>query len=109
MKTGYIYIIECVDKSYYTGVTSNPEGRFWEHEKGIGSQYTAKRRPLKLKWVSEEVDIMTAISFEKQVKGWRREKKEALIDNRQDILPLLAKLKKREINKMSPSSSSGRH
>ncbi|MDP6629348.1 MAG: GIY-YIG nuclease family protein [Candidatus Marinimicrobia bacterium] len=107
MITGFVYIIKCKDGSYYTGVSNDPEARFWQHENGIGSEYTSRRRPLELVWVSDEVDIMTAIEFEKRVKGWRREKKEALINHREDLLPILAKLKKGEIDKIDPSSSSG--
>jgi len=90
MKTGHVYIIKCSDDSYYTGVTNDPVRRFTEHQKGIGSTYTKFRRPLKLAWVSEEMDIMTAIENEKKVKGWRREKKEALINGEWEKLPELS-------------------
>jgi putative endonuclease len=90
MKTGYVYIIKCADNSYYTGVTNDPERRLAEHQQGIGSQYTKTRRPLELVWVSEEMHILTAIENEKKVKGWRREKKEALINGYWDKLPELS-------------------
>jgi putative endonuclease len=90
MKTGFVYILECADGSYYTGVSSNPEGRLWEHQNGMVKGYTHSRRPVKLVWYSDEMDIMTAIENEKRIKGWRREKKEALIQNEWERLPELS-------------------
>jgi putative endonuclease len=80
MKTYFVYIIECSDKSYYTGFTNNIERRFTEHEKGINKDcYTYNKRPLKLVWFETFNDVLDAISTEKQIKGWSRRKKEALI------------------------------
>jgi len=80
IKTGHIYIIGCYDGSYYTGVTNDPERRFADHQQGLGSKYVKSRRPIKLLWVSEEMDKISAIENEKKVKKWRREKKEAIIN-----------------------------
>ena len=91
IKTGYVYIIKCCDKSYYTDVSNDPDRRFVEHQKGIGSKYTKSRRPLELVWVSEEMDIMSAIENEKKIKGWRRKKKEAIINGQWNRLPVLSK------------------
>ena len=90
MKTGFVYILKCSDNSYYVGVTNNPERRFVEHQQGISMSYTKSRRPLKLVWISEEMDIITAIESEKRIKGWRREKKEALIEGKFEKLPDLS-------------------
>ncbi len=90
MKIGYVYIIKCADNSYYTGVTNDLARRFAEHQQGIGSKYTKSRHPLELVWVSEEMDIISAIENEKKVKGWRREKKEALINDEWGKLPELS-------------------
>ena len=80
MKTYYVYILKCSDGSYYTGVTNDVERRFYEHQQGlIKGCYTHNKRPLKLMYVEEFTDIMEAISREKQIKGWTRKKKEALI------------------------------
>ena len=80
MKPYYVYILLCSDKSYYTGVTSDLGGRLYDHQTGSDPKaYTFKRRPLTLVFNEMFYDINQAIAFEKQVKGWRREKKEAII------------------------------
>jgi putative endonuclease len=80
MKYMYVYILECSDGSYYTGVTNNPERRLIEHEEGINSDsYTHSRRPLKLVYSEYFSDPIQAIEWEKKIKKWSRKKKEALI------------------------------
>ena len=75
----FVYIVECSDKSYYTGVTNNLERRLWEHNNDENVLcYTYKRRPVVLKYFQRFQDINQAIAWEKQVKGWSRKKKEAL-------------------------------
>jgi len=91
MKTGFVYILQCSDGSYYTGVTSNPARRLEEHQKGVVKGYTHSRRPVKLVWCSEEMDMVSAIENEKRIKGWRREKKEALIRGDFEALVSLSK------------------
>lgn len=44
----YVYILECADKSYYTGSTKDINKRIWEHQNGLGANYTKKRLPVKL-------------------------------------------------------------
>jgi putative endonuclease len=92
----YVYILRCSDESYYTGITNDLERRLAEHQAGVHEYaYTRSRRPVTLVF-SETFDHPTkAIIFEKQVKGWRREKKEALINGRYDLLPELANTRKR--------------
>jgi putative endonuclease len=95
MKQYFVYILLCADGSYYTGVTNNIDRRFYEHQSGeYPKAYTFKRRPVKLVFCENFADINQAIAFEKQVKGWRREKKEAIINDRWDMLPVLAKTAK---------------
>jgi putative endonuclease len=66
---------------YYTGVTNNVERRLWEHENGIDKKcFTYRRRPLVLKYCDFFTNINQAISWEKQIKGWNRKKKEALFN-----------------------------
>jgi putative endonuclease len=92
MQQSYIYILKCSDSSYYTGVTSNLEQRFFQHESGFYPDcYTFKRRPLELVFYTEFTDINFAIEKEKQIKKWSRLKKEALINGDYDNLPNLAK------------------
>jgi predicted GIY-YIG superfamily endonuclease len=74
----WVYILRCADDSYYTGVSSNIEQRLDQHYHGeVG--YTATRKPLEYLWSAEFANIDDAIAFEKQVKGWSRAKKEALM------------------------------
>ncbi|MFA7420052.1 MAG: GIY-YIG nuclease family protein [Melioribacteraceae bacterium] len=93
MKRMWVYILQCSDGSYYTGVTNNLEIRLLEHEQGLHEGYTATRLPIKLVYQCEFSDPLTAIEREKQIKGWTREKKEALIKGEFDLLIELSKKK----------------
>ena len=94
MKQSYVYILKCSDKTYYTGVTSNLEDRIFKHNAGFYSTcYTFKRRPLELVFFCEFTDINLAIEKEKQIKGWSKLKKEALINGDYVELVNLAKKK----------------
>ncbi len=105
MKTGHVYILQCNDGSFYTGVTNHVIKRVCEHNAGTHKGYTKSRRPVKLMWDSGELPIIEAIALEKQIKGWRREKKLALIQGRFRDLESLAKA---YTNKNDhPSTSSG--
>ncbi|MBE9114135.1 GIY-YIG nuclease family protein [Nodosilinea sp. LEGE 07298] len=75
----YTYILECADGSYYTGSTWNLEKRLWEHQNRLGANYTAKRLPVKLVYAEECDRIDQAFYREKQIQGWSRKKKQALI------------------------------
>src|SRR3954469_20798649 len=87
---GYMYILKCADGSYYTGSTRDLEKRLLQHQNGEGANHTKKRLPVELVYYEEFQRIDEAFYREKQVQGWRREKKEALIKEHQDLLPLLA-------------------
>ena len=92
MKTMYVYILECSDKSYYIGVSNNAEKRFLEHSTGINRNcYTYTRRPLKFVFSQIFSDPDSAIAFEKKIKGWTRAKKKALIEDKWESLPELSK------------------
>lgn len=91
MKRGWTYILECSDGRYYVGSTDNLNRRLAEHQAGIGSQYTSKRLPVKLKFSVEFERIDEAFYYEHKIKKWSRAKKEALIEGRFDDLPKLAK------------------
>lgn len=78
----YLYILECSDGSYYTGSTKYLDKRIEEHQDGKGANHTKKRLPVKLVYVEEYQRIDTAFYREKQIQGWKREKKEALIEGR---------------------------
>ena len=87
----WMYILECCDGSYYVGSTKDLGKRLSEHENGTGSNYTCKRLPVKLVYCEEYERIDDAFYREKQVQGWRRTKREALINGEPGLLPSLAK------------------
>jgi len=100
MKTYYVYILLCSDNSYYTGVTNDVERRVVEHNNSEDkSAYTYRKRPVKLVWFEYYNDIHQAIEKEKQIKGWNRKKKEALIKSNFDLLVELSNLKNNSKNK----------
>ncbi len=76
---GWMYILECSDGSYYTGSTNNIELRLAQHQAGEGANHTKKRLPVTLIYLEEYQRIDEAYYREKQVQGWSRKKKEALI------------------------------
>ena len=88
---GYMYILECADGSYYTGSTNNLELRLMQHQNGEGANHTKKRLPVKLIYYEEFQRIDEAFYREKQVQGWSRRKKEALIKGEYKKLPFLSK------------------
>jgi len=77
---GYLYILECADGSYYTGSTINLEKRIQQHQQGEGANHTKKNLPVKLLYYEEFQRIDQAFHREKQIQGWSRKKKEALIN-----------------------------
>ena len=87
----YVYILKCSDNSYYVGSTNNLTRRINEHECGEGANYTKTRLPVKLVYYEECQSLETAYERERQLHGWSRKKKEALINNMHDKLPELSK------------------
>jgi len=106
---GYMYILECDDGSYYTGSTNNLELRLQQHQSGTGANHTKKRLPVKLVYYEEFARIDEAFYREKQVQGWNRKKKEALINSKPELLPELAiayrDLKKENISTVASRTS----
>ena len=87
---GYMYILECADGSYYTGSTIDLQRRLAQHQAGEGANHTKKRLPVKLVYYEEYARIDEAFYREKQIQGWSRKKKEALINGKPELLPKLA-------------------
>lgn len=75
----WVYILHCADGSYYTGHTDNIEKRMAQHQSGESVGYTATRRPVELVWSQECYTREEALSAERQLKGWSRKKKEAMM------------------------------
>ena len=76
----YVYMLECADGSYYVGHTDGLEKRIAAHEQGTIPGYTARRRPFSVVFVQDFETRTDAYERERQVKGWSRAKKKALID-----------------------------
>ena len=88
----WLYILLCADGSYYVGTARGDlERRFAEHQSGAFDGYTARRRPVTLAYSQHFQRITDAIEAERQVKGWRREKKEALIKGDFHLLSALSR------------------
>jgi tRNA threonylcarbamoyladenosine biosynthesis protein TsaE len=86
----YIYILECADGSYYTGSTWDLDRRLWQHQNGDGANYTAKHLPVKLVYCEYADRIEDVCRREKQIQGWGRKKKQALIQGDMNRLHVLA-------------------
>ncbi|MBN1128504.1 MAG: GIY-YIG nuclease family protein [Chitinispirillaceae bacterium] len=75
----YVYILECSDRSYYTGHTDDLNKRLQEHQAGIHNGYTQLRRPAKLVFQQRFSNRDDAFAAERKIKGWSRKKKEAMM------------------------------
>ena len=86
-----VYMLRCSDGSYYIGSTRvSLEDRINQRNAGSFGGYTAKRRPVTLVWHEFFDRITDAIAAERQLKGWSRAKKEALIRGDFDLIRKLA-------------------
>lgn len=88
---GFMYILRCANGAYYTGSTTNLDLRLRQHQAGEGANFTKKHLPVVLVYFEEFHRIDEAFYREKQVQGWNRKKKEALINLQLDLLPELSK------------------
>ncbi|MDZ7589060.1 MAG: TrmH family RNA methyltransferase [Parasphingorhabdus sp.] len=75
----HVYILRCNDGSYYTGHTDNLETRIGQHQSGHFPGYTHGRRPVELLWNEVFSSRIAALEAEKRIKGWSRDKKDALL------------------------------
>lgn len=76
----FVYIIECKDETYYTGLTWRVDLRYDQHVSGLGGQYTARHGVKALVYFEEHSDLEKARKREKQIKDWNKEKKRKLIN-----------------------------
>lgn len=87
-----VYTLRCADGAYYVGIAREDLlRRVHEHRTGAYAGYTSRRRPVELVWAAEFPRFDEAIAFERQVKGWSRAKKEALIRGDFEDLSRLAR------------------
>ena len=88
----HVYMVRCSDGAYYVGsARKGPDQRLAEHNSGRYGGYTSTRLPVMLVWTEHFPDITDAIAVERQLKGWSRAKKEALIRGDCEAIRRLAK------------------
>ena len=98
----FLYILRCADGKYYVGTTRKSlEERLAEHNSGVHEGFTVARRPVTLVFAQHFDTITDAVAAERQVKGWSRAKKEAMINCEWDRLPELARRRSRHSQQSS--------
>jgi putative endonuclease len=103
----WVYILRCADGSYYIGSARGTlEHRIAEHEAGIYGGYTASRRPVRLVFTQEFDRITDAAAAERQIKGWSRAKKEALIAGDMERLKALSRRRRPHPSRRGSSNRS---
>ncbi len=75
----FVYLLECKDGSLYTGITTDVERRFVEHQKGVGGHYTRAKGAVRIVYTEKYPDRSSASKREAEIKSWSREKKLELI------------------------------
>jgi predicted GIY-YIG superfamily endonuclease len=103
---GYTYILICANGAYYTGSTTDLELRLEQHQMGQGANFTHKHLPVKLVYFEEYDRIDEAFYREKQIQGWSRAKKEALIRGDTNALHQAAMCKNASTSLSNPASTS---
>jgi predicted GIY-YIG superfamily endonuclease len=101
----WTYMLHCADRSFYVGHTEELDGRVGAHQSELVKGYTAMRLPVKLVWADEFPTRYEAIQAERQIKGWSRAKKLALIRGDWHLISLLARSSRQ---KEGASTSSAR-
>jgi putative endonuclease len=81
MSTHYVYLLECADKTLYTGYTTDVERRVSEHASGAGAKYTRGRTPVELVHTEEYETKSAAMSREYEIKQLSRSEKEQLVED----------------------------
>jgi putative endonuclease len=74
----YCYILECADRTYYTGWTTDPERRLKQHNRGIAARYTRSRLPVKIVYLEPQPDRTAAMKRERAIKRLSRKRKKEL-------------------------------
>ena len=89
----FVYMLRCVDGSFYVGTATGDDltKRIAEHNAGTYHGYTSTRRPVRLVWSEHFLRITDAIAVDRQLKGSTRAKKEALIRGDWDAIERLSK------------------
>ncbi|HWC29407.1 MAG TPA: GIY-YIG nuclease family protein [Dehalococcoidia bacterium] len=90
MPSFHVYLLRCADGSFYTGHTDDLELRMQLHADALPNAYTSSRLPVTLVWTQSSATRQEALETERQIKGWSRAKKEALIRGDWDLISQLA-------------------
>lgn len=77
----FVYLLECADRSIYTGITTDVARRLKEHTEGIGSRYTRARKAKRILYSEQCKNRSSALTREAEIKRWSRAKKLALISD----------------------------
>ena len=85
--TWYVYIVECRDRSYYTGITTDLQRRLGMHNAGKASRYTRTRRPVRYRYAEVCRSRSKALKRELEIKSWNRGKKASLFSLPSNIFP----------------------
>jgi putative endonuclease len=80
----YCYIVQCSDDSYYTGWTTDPPRREKQHNAGTGARYTRMHRPVKMVYIEEHADRVSAMKRELAIKAMPRARKALLVASQQE-------------------------
>jgi putative endonuclease len=107
-RTYCVYILASRSRKLYTGVTNNLQRRTFEHRQGIIPGFTSRHRIFRLVHFEQCGDIRLAITREKEIKAWRREKKVWLIERHnptwQDLAAMLGIAEKQIPHRRSPKA-----
>ncbi len=90
MTMTWVYMLHCAHGSFSVGSTRNLDARMEQHASGRGAKYTSKRLPVSLIWACETERVDEAYGLEKQIQGWSRAKRQALVDGRFEDLRSLS-------------------
>jgi len=90
----FVYILECCDGSYYVGHAHDVLKRLKQHNAKMGAKWTAQRVPVKVVYTEEYCSESEAVDREKQLKGWSKAKKGALINANYHKLKELSRCRK---------------
>jgi predicted GIY-YIG superfamily endonuclease len=104
----WTYLLRCSDCSFYCGHTDNLEIRIADHHGGKYRGYTHKRRPLELAWSQDFTTRHEALAAERQIKGWSRAKKQALVGGDWRLVSELAQNRQARAGRPRASTSSAR-
>ena len=103
----WCYILRCSDGRFYTGHTDDLERRIAQHSEGRYCDFTARRQPVALVWSQDFPSRIEALQAERQVKGWSRAKKEALIAGDWERISILARSREARASTGSARTAEG--